>query len=338
MKHSKPLKTLWLTAILLLLNSVPLTANAYDFMVEGIAYDKNSDGTSVTVTTYGNYIGEIFIPESVAYYNNIYSVTSIGDYAFSHCSGLTSVVIPNSVTSIGSYAFNGCSGLISIAMPNSVTSIGESAFYECSGLTSVTIPNSVTSIGYRMFSHCVGLTSVNIPNSVTSIGYEAFQFCSGLPNVTIPNSVTSIGSYAFNGCSGLTSVTIPNSVTSIDTGAFSDCSGLTSVTIGNSVIIIGGGAFKNCSLLENLYSLRERPIFINASVFEGVPKASCDLHVINGAKVRYEAQDVWKDFLFIIEDAESGDNENGIKGDVNGDGKVNVSDVTALINIILGIQ
>ena len=133
-------------------------------------------------------------------------MTTIGDYAFSGCSGLTSVTIPNSVTSIGSSAFSSCSGLTSVTIPNSVTSIGDDAFRGCSGLTSVTIPNSVTSIGWYAFYGCSGLTSVTIPNSVTSIGSSAFAYCRGLTSVTIPNSVTSIGYCAFSGCTGLTSV------------------------------------------------------------------------------------------------------------------------------------
>ena len=84
------------------------------------------------------------------------------DYAFSGCSGLASVTIPNSVTSIGDYAFSGCSGLASVDIPNSVTSIEEQAFYRCSGLTSITIPNSVTSIGSSAFEYCSGLTSIHI--------------------------------------------------------------------------------------------------------------------------------------------------------------------------------
>ncbi len=70
------------------------------------------------------------------------SVTSIGNGAFSECSKLTSVTIPDSVTSIGVYAFSGCSGLTSITIPDSVTSIGNGAFSDCSGLTSVTFQNS----------------------------------------------------------------------------------------------------------------------------------------------------------------------------------------------------
>ena len=148
------------------------------------------------------------------------SVTSIGNYAFDYCIGLTSVTIPNSVTSIGGSAFSSCSRLTSVTIPNSVTSIGDYAFYGCRGLTSVTIPNSVTSIDDFTFYGCTGLTSVTIPNSVTSIGTNTFQYCSGLASVTIPYSVTSIGSYAFRNCSGLTSLTIPYSVTSIGISAF----------------------------------------------------------------------------------------------------------------------
>ncbi|MBQ2123561.1 MAG: leucine-rich repeat domain-containing protein, partial [Bacteroidaceae bacterium] len=74
--------------------------------------------------------------------------------------GCSKTTIPNSVTSIGDYAFYDCSGLTSVEIPNSVTSIGESAFDCCSSLTSVVIPNSVTSIGDYAFASCSGLTSI----------------------------------------------------------------------------------------------------------------------------------------------------------------------------------
>ena len=235
--------------------------SAYDFEVDGIYYNiTSSSDLTVSVTYRGRYSdsylneysGSVVIPEKVTYDSKEYSVTSIGSSAFSYCSGLTSVTIPNSVTSIGDYAFKSCSGLTSFTIGNSVTSIGEHAFENCSGLTSVTIPNSVTSIGSYAFENCSCLTSVTIPNSVTSIGSYAFENCSGLTSVTIGNSVTSIGGYAFSGCSGLTSVTIPNSVTSIGNSVFSGCSGLTSVTIGNSVTSIGYRAFDGC---RNLISV-----------------------------------------------------------------------------------
>ena len=77
------------------------------------------------------------IPASVEYNSVTYSVTSIGDYAFRSCSGLTSITIPNSVTSIGDGAFRGCTGLTSVTIPNSVTSIGAEAFYQCTNITDV---------------------------------------------------------------------------------------------------------------------------------------------------------------------------------------------------------
>jgi hypothetical protein len=88
---------------------------------------------------------------------------------------IANLIIPNSVTSIGNYAFYYCYGLTSITIPNSVTSIGNRAFYYCSGLTSITIPNSVTSIGNYAFEYCSGLTSVTIGSGVTSIGSQAFD-------------------------------------------------------------------------------------------------------------------------------------------------------------------
>ena len=204
------------------------------------------DGQEYTVTKIGD---NAFSNSNVTSVTIPNSVTSIGNGAFYECRSLTSVSIPNSVTSIGYSAFSGCSQLSSIAIPNSVTSIGDNTFSSCTSLTSVTIPNSVTSIGNYAFSGCTGLTSVTIPNSVTSIGSSTFANCIGLTSVIIPNSVTSISNNAFSGCNGLTSVIIPNSVTSIDSYVFSGCRGLTSVTIPNSVTSIGNNAFSGCSRL-----------------------------------------------------------------------------------------
>ena len=179
---------------------------------------------------------------------------------------ITDLVIPNSVTSIGEYTFCGCYGLTSVTIGNSVTSIGNYAFYGCHGLTSVTIGNSVTSIGNDAFWYCSGLTSVTIPNSVTSIGNRAFEGCSGLTSVTIGNSVTSIGSSAFSRCSGLTSVTIGNSVTSIGGDAF-NFDNLTTVVslIENPFKIEGKGSNYSVFSLNTIY---------NATLY--VPKGTID--------------------------------------------------------------
>ena len=130
----------------------------------------------------------------------------IYEEAFSECSSLTSVTIPNSVERIGKGAFSCCSRLTSVNIGDNVTYIDEAAFVGCSSLTSITIPNSVTSIKGYAFSSCSSLTSVTIPNSVSSIYAYAFKGCSSLTTITIPKSVNTIKDFAFNGCSGLTSV------------------------------------------------------------------------------------------------------------------------------------
>ena len=234
-----------------------LPSLAHHFEINGVFYNVIST-SEVEVTYkgssynefYNEYNGSVVIPSLVEYGGFTYSVTSIGDNAFSSCD-LTSIEIPNSVTTIGDYAFVYCSSLTSIQIPNSVTSIGDYVFYYCSSLTSIEIPNSVTSIGDYTFSNCSSLTSVIIGNSVTSIGDYAFSNCSSLTSIQIPNSVTSIGEGAFSSCN-LTSVEIGNSVTSIGDYAFSNCSSLTSVIIGNSVTSIGYGAFVYCSSLTSI--------------------------------------------------------------------------------------
>ena len=257
-------------------------------------------------------------------------LTSIGGYAFSDCSSLTSIEIPNSVTSIGGAAFHKCESLTNIEIPDSVisfesiqeysipigtfegcsnletvtlgensqlTSIGEYAFYECSSLTSVTFGENsqLTSIGDAVFYNCSCLTRVEIPNSVTSIGSHAFRQCSSLTSIEIPNSVTSIGSQAFRQCSSLTSIEIPSSVTSIGEYAFSECSSLTSIEIPNSVTFIGERSFYECTLLIDLriedgYTTLE----LGCRLFEDSPLETIYL----GRNISYDNSENPEDLLF----------------------------------------
>ena len=209
-------------------------------------------------------------------------VKVIGNEAFSSCSSLTNINIPNSVTTIGHSAFAFCDSLISINIPNSVTTIEYSTFYGCESLTSITIPNSVVTIignpfeGWHgnlyneskafiyedhvlfnknkttLIAYRAKETNYTIPNSVTTIERGAFSYCDSLTNINIPNSVTTIGNQAFTGCKSLTSINIPNSVTTIGDWAFLGCKSLTSINIPNSVTTIGKCDFSSCSSLTNI--------------------------------------------------------------------------------------
>gem|GEM_PF-1503066 len=277
---------------------IGLSASAYDFMVDGLCYNYNSDGTSVTVTYeqrtggYSNLNGALIIPETVTYSGTTYSVTTIGFAAFYGCSGLTSVTIPKSVATIDDSsfgAFENCSGLESMVVAsgntkydsrNNCNGIIETATNTLfAGCKATTIPNSVTSIGKRAFSGCTGLTLVAIPNSVTSIGDYAFLKCTGLTSVTIPNSVTSIGDYAFLKCTGLTSVTIPNSVTEINAQAFSGCSNL-------------------ADIYSEISNPTTRTTASNA--FQGVSYSTCKLHIPDDTKHMYVVTTPWNNFENMI--------------------------------------
>ena len=235
----------------------------------------------------------------------------LGDYAFSGCSGLTSLTIPSSVTEIGYGAFYECSGLTSLTIPSSVTSIGDFAFSGCSGLTSLAIPSSVTSIGDYAFKGCSGLTSLTIPSSVTEIGSHAFEGCSGLTSMIIPSSVTWISTMAFKDCSGLTSLTIPSRVTSIGYGAFSGCSGLTSLVIPSSVTSIDIEAFAGCSGLTSIYVYLVKLPEMRYDIFKGCDAKNCIVYVPKGTYMIYRLSN-FNYFENIVESDANGIDTNGL--------------------------
>ena len=170
-----------------------ISSFVYGEVINGINYSLNKEANTASVIADANnkYSGDIVIPKAVTYGGKEYKVTSISEQAMSHCSGITSVKIPESVVRIGADAFYACTKLTSIDIPNSA---------------SVTLPNSLKKIEGYMFTYCKSLKSVVIPNSVTSIGAYAFSECESLTSVTISESVTYIDNYVFYNCNNLKTV------------------------------------------------------------------------------------------------------------------------------------
>ena len=317
------MKHLYKFSLFLLALLLPAIAAAHDIEVDGIYY--NIYGTEAYVTykgaysnSYNEYSGDVTIPLTVTYNGTTYSVTTIGYEAFFDCTGITSVTIGNSVTFINGRAFYGCTGLSSIDIPNSVTLIGPEAFGNCSGLTSIVVASGNPKYDSRGNCNAIIETATN-------------TLVVGCKNTNIPNSVTTIGYSAFSGCTGLTSITIPNSVTTIGRYAFGYCTGLASVTIGNSVTSIGEGAFNYFNALDTVKCLGTvPPVMVSRNCFSEAAYNNATLLVPSNSIEAYQTTAHWYEFAHIEGWGSVG------PGDVNGDGEVNISDISDIIDVILG--
>ena len=251
----------------------------------GVVYNLDAENRTATVSDCDGSVTTVAIPSTVIVEDVSYTVTGLGNNAFSYCRSLTSVQLPATITSIGDFAFNNCSSLASLDLPTGVTSIGGAAFDSCSNLKSIVIPTGVTSIDTSTFFDCSSLETVTIPDGVTNIGISAFARCKNLTNISISKNVTSIGGNAFGGCNKLDIIVdadnpnyvvednvlynkektvlmvapkasgefqVLNGVTKIDDYAFYNCTQLTSVTIPDSVTMLDTGVFDGCTGLTSV--------------------------------------------------------------------------------------
>ena len=267
---------------------IPGIANAFTgkVKIEGIYYNIITKANAAEVIS-GDipYSGEVItIPSSVEYDGTICNVVSVGISAFSNCTELKKITLPNSVTEIGERAFNGCTGLTDIIIPERIEKIGWAAFSGCTNVKTLSFLGSIPymymafenlnclesvfikdlaawcqvsfylprynplKFAKHFFVNDVEITDLVIPNGV-SIVKNSFMGYQGLKSLTIPNGVTEIGGSAFCECYNLNSVSIANTVKKIDDHAFSDCISLKQIVIPNSVTYIGREDFMGCTNL-----------------------------------------------------------------------------------------
>lgn len=143
---------------------------------------KNGTNNTYTPSQMANAIGAISTMDALIERNSTSvttNVTSVGNYAFYHYTGLTDINMPN-VTRIGNNAFEGC-GVILTQLPTGITYIGEYAFNECYNVALTSLPENLTEINQRTFRSCSNLAITKLPNGVTRINTAAFYGCRNIP-------------------------------------------------------------------------------------------------------------------------------------------------------------
>ena len=222
-------------------------------------------------------------------------ISVVGKCAFSNCTRLTTIVLPDSVAEIKASAFAGCTRLNVFRIPKALTIIGEGAFRNCSSLPSAIFTGTkLQTIEDYAFQDCSSLTTVEFSyGGLKTLGNFAFWNCSKLTEIALPYTVTSIGKYAFMGCSEMTSFKGSGSpvIGRLPEGVFADCAKLRSVTNIPYVLVVAKralqgcaelttidrldslktieeGAFRGCAKLES-FSLSKKLISVGDSAFMG---------------------------------------------------------------------
>lgn len=147
-------------------------------------------------------------------------IRDIPPKAFSNCSSMTSVIIPDTVTSIGENAFMGCSSLNAVHISSmnawcNIVFFRPSPYYRSY--------SNPLSYAHKLYLNGELVTDLVIPEGITSIGSGTFESCTSLTSVTLPKSVTSIGDTAFYGCRNMEKLTILGRLNSVGMRVLYNC-------------------------------------------------------------------------------------------------------------------
>jgi hypothetical protein len=310
---------------------------------------------------YCNNLTEVVFPNSLK---------EISSSAFQDCAGITSLTFGNSIDTIGAKAFSGCTSLSRVIIPD-IESWCRITFtpYHANGSYYYDYTSNPLDIAHDLYMNGEKVVDLIVPNTVTSIGAFAF-WQSSIASVTIPNSVISIGEDAFSNCNELAKVivadleswcridfksygsnplscahnlydsndilinelSIPCTIDTIKVYAFCSCFSLTSIYIPSSVTYIGQDAIANCVNLNHITLESATPPVIewnsfncsNINIYE-----VATLFVPEESLQAYQTHSLWGRFTRIVPFIGAG------PGDINGDGAIDVSDVTRLVDKLL---
>lgn len=250
------------------------------------------------------------------------NVKVIKNQAFSFCENLTRITGGDKLEELGSTVFTGCNKLTSTQIPANVKRMTGGSYFRCTGLVDATIPASVEYIERNPFVGCTSLPRVKVAEGskhFAELDSCLYEIVDGKPYrlVSVPTARVNKALYLRPGTQvlgdqavrevAITSFVADAALQAILSGTFTACRDLTMVKVQATVPPTGA------EFTEEAYA--------NATLY--VPKKSVDA---------YKAAEGWKEFQKIVGVDVA---DEGIKGDVNGDGNVDVDDINLLINDIL---
>ena len=236
----------WYFIILLLLTtSLCQQVEAQSFVIDGLKYTYQDDGT-VSVGATDSTGEDVVIPKTVIHNGREVTVSKLDDAAFFDRKQVKTVIILSEIKEIPWAAFHRCPNLVKVELPETIEVIGNDAFYNC-GLRHINLPEGLQMIKQRAFSD-TKIEHVSIPNTATILLNEIFGHCLELETAVIPDGIEEIPYCTFLECTLLREVSIGNSVIKIHDGAFSNCPSLDSIYIPKSVEEISLSAFSHHNL------------------------------------------------------------------------------------------
>ena len=179
------------------------------------------------------------------------AVTSVGNYAFQGCTGITSIALPK-VTTLGNFAFNDCTNLASVTVNTNLTKIDKNTFQNCSSLKSFTFPTKLSTLNTYAF-YGTSLESVDLSGTALTKfgGNYVFGECRSLKTIKLPAKLTTTVGYGFYNCVSLESIELPAKLTTLGINSFEGCTALKSITV-PKLTTAGANIFKNCTALESV--------------------------------------------------------------------------------------
>lgn len=265
------------------------------------------------------------------------TVTHLGEGCLAGCPKLNDLVLPWRLTHIGDYALSGCERLVELGVPQSLTHIGDGALMGCTALEriamlepnaedTVTVTPSPLHIGTRAFANCQSLTMVSLGTMWHDVDAEAFAE-TGLKQLNLGDQslLTELPDWSLSN-TPLTSLILPNSLQRVGEGSLMNVEGIAQLTLPAQVSYIGSYAMAYTTGLKQLNSQPTRVPALGDSVWYGIDQSKVLLKVDAGSLTDYRNAAQWCNFM----------TSNPLRGDVNGDGRVDIIDINILINIMLG--